>query len=177
MAAVPAKAVMAIAALALAVVAAYASSTVFESTVGVKIKVSRPFEAQAEVSVETPAGARTTRLGGFSLPNATWVLPGHMVVRKEGSFTIVASAALTVKNLDTGRVYTFYIPCLLAEGEPCYEPMVVPVPVRLDPGNYTVDLLLRWEKASGEGYAAVKVYLEQVSRWVAPGGEAPSEGS
>jgi len=135
LAAVPTKAAIVAAALVLAAVAAYASSVVFEATVGVKIKVSRPFEAQAEVSVDTPAGSKTVRIGGFSLPNATWVLPGHTLVRKEGSFTIVASAALTVKNLDTGRVYTFYIPCLLAEGEPCYEPMVVPAPVRLDPGG------------------------------------------
>jgi len=170
LAAVPTKAAIAAAVLALAVVAAYASSVVFEAAVGVKIRVSRPVETQVEVSVETPAGARTVRLGGFSLPNATWVLSGHVLVRKEGNFTIVASAALTVKNLDTGRTYTFYIPCLLAEGEPCYEPMVVPVPVKLDPGNYTADLLLRWAKASGEGYAVVKVYLEQASMWVTPGG-------
>jgi len=173
MATVSAKAAIAIVALALAVVA-YASPALFEATVGVKVRVSRPIEAQVEIPVEAPAGARTVRLGGFSVSNDVWVLPGHTVVRKEGSFTIVASAVLTVRNLDTGRVYTFSIPCILAVGAPCYEPMVMPVPVKLDPGNYTADLLLRWSSAYGEGYAVVKVYLEQASRWAVPGGGAPA---
>jgi hypothetical protein len=94
--------------------------------------------------------------------NETSIIARAMVdtVSKSGTIEIIGGAKLILKG--NNKTYVINMLCAISTGE-CIRPMVIipgyDVPMKIEAGEYTIDLALSWQ-LRGSGETAVKIKID-----------------